>query len=475
MEQTDWNAIWIFDSFFSGHKVVGEYLMVLNRGEEGWRIGSALRISPDHKSYPAFTVGPNPYALGGQLKGSRNYHFFNAIGWEKSPRNCPRAVWERAEKKAGRTPIVPETTIPLLLPAVDVEKPTQTLTPKPVSAAKPTASGVKTVPTSAPTQASTTKSADQSAAVPKRARQALTEQERKDLVQSIYRRGHREIWAAIDKLKLPIQNICDIEDGKLSDEALRVLEGALRQTPKQEAKKTPTQTTKQTPTPTPKKRSADGEKQIHIVLDSSLTEAERDAVARAVEDTRQVFPGCSLELTGQGKSAAAAGIRKNMDTYLEGTRQENGRYDASQIRRRLESLAQYKKEAAAILLLTGRDLCPNAQGASWCFSAGNRDRHTAVCSLYRYRELTAPERLRCVRRNLRHEIGHSLGIGMDPKRSNTEMHFGVHCTAPGCSMRQTENNLLMLLRYSREEEQQGWWFCPDCLADLEKALSKAGK
>ena len=484
MEQTDWNAIWLFDSFFSGYKVVGEYLMVLNRGEEGWRIGSALRISPDHKSYPAFTVGPNPYALGGQLKGSRNYHFFNAIGWEKSPRNCPRAVWERAEKKAGRPPIASETTIPLLLPAVDMEKPTQTLTPKPVSAAKPTASGVKTVPTSAPTQASTTKSADQSAAVPKRARQALTEQERKALVRSIYRRGHREIWAAIDQLKLPIQNICDIEDGKLSDEALQALEDALRQTPKQETKKTSTQTTKQTPTPAPKqtpkqtstpnKILANEEKRIYIVLDSSLTEAERNAVARAVEDTRQVFPSCTLELTGQGKSAAAEGIRKNMDTYLEGTRQENGRYDASQILRRLESLAQYKKEAAAILLLTGQDLCLNSQGASWCFGAGNGARHTAVCSLYRYQELTAPERLRCVRRTLRHEIGHALGLAMDPKRTNTEKHFGVHCTAPGCSMRQTEN-LLKLLRFSREEEQQGWWFCPDCLADLEKALSKAGK
>ena len=82
--------------------------------------------------------------------------------------------------------------------------------------------------------------------------------------------------------------------------------------------------------------------------------------------------------------------------------------------------------------------------------------------------------LRCVRRTLRHEIGHALGLAMDPKRTNTEKHFGVHCTAPGCSMRQAEN-LLKLLRFSREEEQQGKWFCPDCLADLEKALSKAGK
>lgn len=213
---------------------------------------------------------------------------------------------------------------------------------------------------------------------------------------------------------------------------------------------------------------------IHVVLDSSLTQAERETVVQAVEHTRQVFPGCSLELTGQGKSAAAEGIRKNMDAYLEGARQENGRYDASQILRRMESLAQYKKEAAAILLFTGRDLCLSSQGASWCFGAGNRDRHTAVCSLFRFRELTEPERLRCVRRTLRHEIGHALGLAMDPKRADTEKRFGLHCTAPGCSMRQTEN-LTKLLRFSQEEEQQGSWFCRSCLAELEAALAQAEK
>lgn len=411
------------------------------------------------------SIGDHLLESQGSLASCRQY-IFDENG-ELAPAGAKTPEKKRKSLQARLKDMARKRKAKHSAPAKTETKPTAPAAKAAAPTSKPAAPAAKAAPTPVAT-----------------ARKAMTEPERKALIQSIYGRDYGAIWAAIDKLKLPIQNICDIEDGKLSDEALRALEDALRQTPKQEAKKTSTQTTKQTPTTTPKQTPkqtstpkellADGEKRIYIVMDSSLTEAERNAVARAVEDTRQVFPSCSLELTGQGKSAAAEGIRKNMDTYLEGTRQENGRCDADQILRRLESLAQYKKEAAAILLLTGQDLCLNSQGASWCFGAGNRARHTAVCSLYRYQELTAPERLRCVRRTLRHEIGHALGLAMDPKRTNTEKHFGVHCTAPGCSMRQTEN-LLKLLRFSREEEQQGKWFCPDCLADLKKALSKAGK
>ncbi len=469
-EQPDLESVYVFDGCFFTESADGRK----KRNSLLWKIycSDLIEVFPNSEKYYYVDMLDTPeygnrgmgFSLTDSFDGKDVYAWTSIAGTRRYLLNeegkIVPAASEKAPKrglKAGKT-----ETEPAAAPAAPGkhDAPAKTA-PKPVTPA------AKAAPTPVAT-----------------ARKAMTESERKALIQSIYGRDYGAIWAAIDKLKLPIQNICDIEDGKLSDEALRALEDALRQTPKQEAKKTSTQTTKQTPTPTPKQTPkqtstpkellADGEKRIYIVMDSSLTEAERNAVARAVEDTRQVFPSCSLELTGQGKSAAAEGIRKNMDTYLEGTRQENGRCNADQILRRLESLAQYKKEAAAILLLTGQDLCLNSQGASWCFGAGNRARHTAVCSLYRYQELTAPERLRCVRRTLRHEIGHALGLAMDPKRTNTEKHFGVHCTAPGCSMRQTEN-LLKLLRFSREEEQQGKWFCPDCLADLKKALSKAGK
>lgn len=124
-----------------------------------------------------------------------------------------------------------------------------------------------------------------------------------------------------------------------------------------------------------------------------------------------------------------------------------------------------------MLLFTGRDLCLSSQKVSWCFGAGNSGSHTAVCSVYRYESLSPQERLRCIRRTLRHEIGHALGLASNPKRANTEEFFGTHCVCPGCSMRQA-GTLEKLLELSQEEEAQGSWFCPDCMAELRRAAEE---
>ena len=210
---------------------------------------------------------------------------------------------------------------------------------------------------------------------------------------------------------------------------------------------------------------------IYVLFDTSVTEEERQAVVRTVEDTRPLFPGFWMETVAPGKTAEEEKIRKNMDSYIEGTQTENGRYDALIVLRRLESLAERRKDAEAVLLFTGRDLCLSSQGISWCFGAGRVKAHTAVCSVIRYRKLTEQERLRCIRRTMRHEIGHILGLAADSGRKNTEEHSGPHCTAPGCSMRQA-GTLEKLLAFSLEEDRQGWCFCPDCLAELEAARKR---
>ena len=210
---------------------------------------------------------------------------------------------------------------------------------------------------------------------------------------------------------------------------------------------------------------------IYILLDSSLTAEERQEIARATEDTRQVFPGLGVETVASGDSERDAEIRKKMDSYIEGTQQENGRYDASVILRRMKALAEWKKDAEVLLMFTGRDLYLSEQKISWCFGAGRLRSRVAVSSVYRFRELTAPERRRCIERTMWHEIGHALGLAADLARKNTERKSGPHCTAPGCSMRQTES-LAKLLAFSKEEEMQEQCFCPDCMADLRKRFEK---
>lgn len=208
---------------------------------------------------------------------------------------------------------------------------------------------------------------------------------------------------------------------------------------------------------------------IYILMDSSLTEEERREIAQAAEDNRPVFPGIGMETVNPGQSAAEEKIRKNMDTFIEGTQQESGKYDATRILKRMKSMTERRKEATAILLFIGRDLCLSSQKVNWCLGAGTLKGGRAVCSVFHYRGLTAQERLRCIRRTMRHEIGHTLGLAADLKRKNTEKSGGPHCTAPGCSMRQT-GNLKKLLAFSLEEEQREQPFCPDCLEELRKRL-----
>ena len=209
---------------------------------------------------------------------------------------------------------------------------------------------------------------------------------------------------------------------------------------------------------------------IYIILDTELTGEERQTIVRAAKEAQPMFPGCRLEVVAPGNSPNDDAIRRVIDKYIEKTLKENGKYDASAVLDNMKYLVKRKKEARAILMFTGRDLCMSSHKLPWCFGASRIKGGSAVCSVYRYRPLTAPERLRCIRRTMMHEIGHVFGLASDLKRKNTAEHAGPHCTAPGCCMRQTAD-LPKLLACSLEEEQRGRWFCPDCQAELDKALS----
>ena len=210
---------------------------------------------------------------------------------------------------------------------------------------------------------------------------------------------------------------------------------------------------------------------IYIILDTELTGEERRTIVRAAEEAQPMFPGCRLKVVAPGESPEDEAIRKSIDSWFGNSRQDNGRYDASVVLGNMKELAKRRKEARAILMFTGRDLCMSSHKLPWCFGASRVRGGRAVCSVYRYRSLSAPERLRCIRRTMMHEIGHAFGLAADLKRKNTAEHAGPHCTAPGCCMRQTAD-LPKLLACSLEEEQKGTYFCPNCREELRKALSK---
>ena len=443
-DRQNWSAVYAFNGFILGQKAFCPDLVQLSIRDETWNYADLLHSPLFQQKAASFDLGQEEDHIGGDLRYCRIYRMQEDGSLRISSGKSPREEYETliSRQKAGAA------ALGLKRESSSVQKPPagKTGTAKaPVSASPPPKP-----------------SSQRSASARSTETASLTPAQREQTITFIYQHSFTAIWAAIHKVAPELHNIMDIRDGKLSDQKLSALADALKRSDSQavssgeKAKAAP---------------KAGSKALIHIVFDSSLSPAQQALITKAVTDTQQVFPGCSLEITGQGKNAWAEGIRKNMDSYSQGTQQENGRYDASIILQRLKNLTQYQKDARATLLFTGRDLCLSSQKAPWCFGAGNYKSHTAVCSVFRYEELTESERLRCIRRSLRHEIGHALGLAGNPKRINTEESFGCHCTAPGCSMRQT-GTLKKLLLLSQEEEGRGQWFCPDCARELEQALNQ---
>lgn len=136
-------------------------------------------------------------------------------------------------------------------------------------------------------------------------------------------------------------------------------------------------------------------------------------------------------------SPGAESNRKSADTFLQGTFNKNGQADGAIIIRKLQNAYTSLPNATAVVLLTAKDLFSSSLKLSWCFGTANYQKHVSVHSVFRYQGLTKEEKLRCIRRTLRHELGHIFGLANDLRRANTENYHGHHCTAPGCSMRQT--------------------------------------
>lgn len=206
---------------------------------------------------------------------------------------------------------------------------------------------------------------------------------------------------------------------------------------------------------------------IYIFCDTTMTAPERAVVSRAAKDAEVLFPMCRVEESCAGEDPQ--GERPRRDGLFDGTKNEHGRYDASLVLRKLEQAQGEFPRAAAVVLFTARDLFASSTKNAWCFGLANSRTHVSVQSVCRYRKLSEEDRLLCVRRTLRHELGHAFGMAMDRRRAHTEVHFGLHCTNPGCTMRQS-GTLTELLVLAREEDSAGTYFCAECREDLRRRM-----
>lgn len=214
---------------------------------------------------------------------------------------------------------------------------------------------------------------------------------------------------------------------------------------------------------------ATGKPKIYIFCDSALTFEDRLLIYEAISNLGDLFPMCEfVNLDTVDKKEIN---RQAADSFLKGTFNEDGKADGSVVLDKLRNAYEVFPNAEAVILMTAKDLYASSLNLNTCYGLANYRKHVTVQSVYHYQKLHKKEKLQCIRRTMRHELGHIFKMADDLKRINTEDRYGHHCTTPGCSMRQI-HSFQEKIEYGKEEERSGVYFCKYCLADLNKYFSQ---
>ena len=192
-------------------------------------------------------------------------------------------------------------------------------------------------------------------------------------------------------------------------------------------------------------------------------------ISDAASEIGRIFPMC--EVVNLDEVNGKEIHRETGDAFIEGTFNELARADATIILRRMKNAYHTFPNAVALVLFTAYDLHISSINAGWCFGAATYKSHVSVQSVFRYQGLPIMEQFHCIRRTLRHELGHIFGMASNLERANTEDKLGPHCTNPGCSMRQS-STLQSLLRHATEENRLESFFCKNCEEDFNEHFNQ---
>ena len=199
---------------------------------------------------------------------------------------------------------------------------------------------------------------------------------------------------------------------------------------------------------------------VYVFCDSSVTDAEKVMLQKAMEDTAPVY-GCHFLFIG---SDSGEEPRQPGDEIIAKAHKNlKGQISASDVLGKLQDILKSKKIRGAMFLFTSKDLYLKK---TWCFGAARVGGGVSVQSMARFRDLTDDVKQAVITRTLRHELGHVHKCAADPKRPNTESKYGMHCTCPGCTMRQSPT-LKALIEHALEEDPADC-LCRFCKEDLAK-------
>ena len=201
---------------------------------------------------------------------------------------------------------------------------------------------------------------------------------------------------------------------------------------------------------------------IHVCWDSELTKTETEAVIEGINEISLV---AKSQVRVFGSNSWFDGEFSSANWYVNQSRRHNGQVNAADILNLLR-LEPWQSQPHIDLLATSKDLYSSDHNLNFVFGMAYPEWNVAVQSIFRFRQagLYGDELKSNIRRVVRHEVGHLLGMANDDRR-NTVESCGSHCANPICTMRQGLSVAAWQI-LSRMEDEAGILFCDDCLSDL---------
>ena len=213
---------------------------------------------------------------------------------------------------------------------------------------------------------------------------------------------------------------------------------------------------------------------IYITYDSGLSEFERQAVVDAFTELDRIFPERRFVCYGD-EPWDEGFLHCSADWCVEHVRtvSVNGttQLDAGSVCAMLDGELWQRNHPHISVMIVSHDLTAMTLNGYLNFCFGFARGAATVLSVARYRDLSDSDRYLAIKTVIWHEVGHIFGMASNPARRNTEYRLGMHCTSPGCVMRQSMS-LTPLVHRARNIAKMGRIFCPLCLADARRNQSR---
>lgn len=207
---------------------------------------------------------------------------------------------------------------------------------------------------------------------------------------------------------------------------------------------------------------------IFVSCDDGVMKDEYQAALNGIIDVVGLS-GSNRKILSLGNKPWSCGDYSSVEWYLSRTKQRGKQFDGDQLCRMFtEEPWQKYPETHLDVVIVSKDIY--ARGLNWCFGCTSSG-IVSIQSVFRFRGEERQVKLDLIKRTLRHETGHLLGIP-GPVGSHPRIYEkgGAHCNHL-CTMRQgwslSEFKAQMI-----QEQKTGVIFCQDCLNELRTIQAK---